>query len=296
MKKILALIIDIFARLNKDIVAGIWQTALIMPFDCFLFVWLTGEASYSGLDYRFWIFFSIYTIFFLGGYAASPLIRKHQLLSMLENMVNIGNITAKQKVKIWNIVKDNARYAPLWSKDGLCLFFMENLYCFSIIFAFFGGEGLINMSLNGMPRIVPILHLCFAVSCLFLEAQFDKYFANKMRKKYKMDNVKMFYGANKQITAKLIADITGDSSSKNLMNLHLESMLEDITDILDVSNEKEEAKKKIQRKFGKAGIPKGRLEKAKHGIGQVVQKSKKKVINKMKNKTAKKKKNKKKIK
>ena len=80
------------------------------------------------------------------------------------------------------------------------------------------------------------------------------------------------------------------------MNLHLESMLEDITDILDVSNEKEEAKKKIQRKFGKAGIPKGRLEKAKHGIGQVVQKSKKKVINKMKIKTAKKKKNKKKIK
>ena len=283
MKKIIAFLADLLARLNKDIIAGIWQTALIMPFDCFLFVWLTGAPSYEGLDHRFWIFFSIYTIFFLVGYAVSPLIKKHQLLSMLSEMVRKGNITASQKKKIWSIVKDNARYAPLWSRDGLCLFFMENLYCFSIIFAFFGGEGLINMSLNGMPRIVPILHLCFAVLCLILEAQFDKYFAEKMRKKYKMENVKMFYGANKQITTKLIADITGDSSSKNLMNLHMESMLEDITDILDLSNEKQDAKKVIKRHFGKSGIPKGRLEKAKHGIVKTTIKKKKQSVKANKN-------------
>lgn len=266
MKKIFASIIDIFARLNKDIVAGIWQTALIMPLDCTLFVVLTGKPSYEGIDYRFWIFFAIYTLFFLCGYAVSPIIRKHQLLNMLTEMVKNGNITANQKTKIWDIVKDTARYAPLWSRDGFCLFFMENLYCFSIIFAFFGGEGLINASLNGLPKIVPILHLCFAVLCLVFESIFDKYFAKKMRKKYKMNNVRMFYGANKQITAKLVADITGDSSSKNMMNLHLESMLEDITDILDISQEKNNAKKLINRKFGKAGIPRGRLEKARLGI------------------------------
>jgi hypothetical protein len=283
MRKIIASMIDIFARLNRDIVAGIWQTALIMPLDCTLFVVLTGKPSYEGLDYRFWIFFSIYTVFFLLGYAASPIIRKHQFIGMLTNMVEEGNITVGQKTKILDIVKNTSRYAPLWSRDGFCLFFMENLYCFSIIFAFFGGEGLINASLNGLPKIVPILHLCFAVLCLFFEAKFDKYFAKKMREKYKMNNVKMFYGANKEITAKLIADITGDSSSKNLMNLHLESMLEDITDILDVSQEKEKAKKN-QRKFGKTGIPKGRLEKAKYGIMSIKKKKKVKRNNKYKQK------------
>ena len=293
MKKIFALLVDTFARLNKDIVAGIWQTAIIMPFDCFLFVKLTGTPSYEGLDYRFWIFFIIYTILFLGGYALTPMIKKKQLLDMLSQMVENGNITAVQKIKIWNIAKDNARYAPLWSKDGLCLFFMENLYCFSIIFAFFGGEGLINMSLNGMPRIVPILHLCFAVLCLYAEAKFDKYFACKMKKKYKMNNVKMFYGANKEITAKLIADITGDSSSKNLMNLHLESMLEDITDILDVAQEKTGVKKIVKRKFGKAGTPKGRLEKVRKGIIKIHQKPKKYNINKAKLKNQRKRKKKK---
>ena len=292
MKKLFAVLVDVFARLNKDIIAGIWQTAIIMPFDCFLFVKLTGTPSYEGIDHRFWIFFTIYTIFFLGGYAASPIIRKRQLLGMLSQMVEKGTITASQKTKIWNIAKDNTRYAPLWSKDGLCLFFMENLYCFSIIFAFFGGEGLINMSLNGMPRIVPILHLCFAVLCLFAEAKFDKYFAKKMRKKYKIENVKMFYGANKEITAKLIADITGDSSSKNLMNLHLECMLEDITDILDVSKEKNGVIKKIGRKFGKTGLPKGRLEKAKKGIIKLQQKSKKRPSAKSKSKSKKKNKSK----
>ena len=102
----------------------------------------------------------------------------------------------------------------------------------------------------------------------------------------------MFYGANKEITAKLIADITGDSSSKNLMNLHLESMLEDITDILDVSQEKTGVKKTVKRKFGKAGVPKGRMEKAKKGIIKIHQKPKKKNINKtkLKNKRNKKKK------
>ncbi len=285
MKNIFELIIDIFVRLNKDIVAGIWQTALIMPLDCTLFVVLTGKPSYENLDYRFWIFFTIYTVFFLFSYAASPLIRKHQFLNMLTGMVKEGKITVDQKTKIWNIVKDTARYATLWSRDGFCLFFMENLYCFSIIFAFFGGEGLINASLNDFPKIVPILHLCFAVLCLVFEAKFDKYFAKKMRKKFKMDNIKMFYGANRQITAKLIADITGDSSSKNLMNLHLESMLEDITDILDVSQEKEKAKKKIQRKFGKNGIPKGRLEKAKHGIfKKLKKKASKRIVKKRKKK------------
>ena len=275
MKKFFASIIDVFVRLNKDIVAGIWQTALIMPLDCTLFIILTGKPSYDGIDYRFWIFFAIYTIFFLAGYALSPIIRKNQLLSMLDKMVKEGSITLRQKEKILDIVKDTARYAPLWSRDGLCLFFMENLYCFSIIFAFFGGEGLINASLNNLPKIVPILHLFFAVLCLIFEAKFDKYFAQKMRKKYKINNVKMFYGANKQITAKLIADTTGDSSSKNLMNLHLESMLEDITDILDVSQEKDCLKKKFQRKLNKSRITKGRLEKVKHGILKIHQKSKK---------------------
>ena len=233
--------IDTFARINRDIVAGIWQTALIMPLDCAMFIYFTGEPSYPNLDYRFWIFFSIYTIFFIGGYAVAPIIRKRKLISMLTNFVNEGKITQMQKQKIWNIVKDNAKYSPLWSKDGFLSFIMENIYCISIIFAFFGGEGLINACLNGTEKAMSIIHLCLAVSCLLLESRLDKYLAKKVRKKYQMNNMKIFYGVNKDITTRLIADITGDSTSNNLMNLHLESMLEDITDILDVSNDKQMA-------------------------------------------------------
>jgi len=273
VKKILSKSVNAFLRLNKDIVAGIWQTALIMPLDCAMFIKFTGEPSYPNLDYRFWIFFAIYTVFFLGGYAFSPLARKRKLQNLLKSFVEEGKITKLQSQSIWNIVKDNSRYAPLWSKSGMLLFLMENIYCISIIFAFFGGEGLINACLNGTEKIMSILHLCFAFGCLLLEAQLDKYLAKKIRKKYKMNNMKIFYGANKQITTQLIADITGDSSSNNLMNLHLESMLEDITDILDVSNKKEEAKK-IKRKFGKSGLPKGKIEKAKKGIN-IIKKSKK---------------------
>lgn len=265
MKKFLSNSVNTFLRLNKDIIAGIWQTALIMPLDCAMFIKFTGEPSYPNLDYRFWIFFAIYTIFFLGGYAFSPIARKKKLQNLLKSLVVDGKITQLQSQKIWDIVKDNSRYAPLWSKSGLLLFLMENIYCISIIFAFFGGEGLINACLNGTEKIMSILHLCFAFSCLLVEAQLDKYLAKRIRKKYKMNNMKIFYGANKQITTQLIADITGDSSSNNLMNLHLESMLEDITDILDVSNKKEEAKK-IKKKSGKISIPKGRIEKAKKGI------------------------------
>ncbi|MBQ7552450.1 MAG: hypothetical protein IJT15_03315 [Rickettsiales bacterium] len=285
--------IDTFARINRDIVAGIWQTALIMPLDCAMFIYFTGEPSYPNLDYRFWIFFSIYTIFFIGGYAVAPIIRKRKLISMLTNFVNEGKITQMQKQKIWNIVKDNAKYSPLWSKDGFLSFIMENIYCISIIFAFFGGEGLINACLNGTEKAMSIIHLCLAVSCLLLESRLDKYLAKKVRKKYQMNNMKIFYGVNKDITTRLIADITGDSTSNNLMNLHLESMLEDITDILDVSNDKQIAKKKIQRKFGKTGTPKGRLEKAKQGVIKVKTKTKKVKMQKKKNsirkKTAKKK-------
>lgn len=273
--------IDTFARINRDIVAGIWQTALIMPLDCAMFIYFTGEPSYPNLDYRFWIFFLIYTMFFIGGYAIAPIIRKRKLISMLTSFVKEGKITQTQKQKIWNIVKDNAKYLPLWSKDGFLSFIMENIYCISIIFAFFGGEGLINACLNGTAKAMSIIHLCLSVGCLLLESRLDKYLAKKVRKKYQMNNMKIFYGVNKDITTRLIADITGDSTSNNLMNLHLESMLEDITDILDVSNDKQIAKKKVQRKLGKSGTPKGRLEKAKQGV--IKTKTKKIKIQKKKN-------------
>ena len=265
VRKIFSIIIDTFARLNKDIIAGIWQTAAIMPFDCAMFVYFTGEPSYPNLDYRFWIFFGIYTIFFIGGYAVAPYLRKRKLITMLQGFVDEGRITKVQMMKIWSIVRSNAKYSSLFSKDGLSSFFMENIYCFSIIFAFFGGEGLINACLNGTAKAVSIIHLCCAIGCLLIEARMDKYLAKRVRQKYKMKNIKIFSGVNKDISTRLIADITGDSSSANLMNLHLENMLEDITDILDVSNEKSIAKKKFQNKKGNV-IPKGRLEKAKHGV------------------------------
>ena len=289
MRKILSTAVNTFIRLNKDIVAGIWQTALVMPLDCAMFIHFTGEPSYQNLDYRFWIFFSIYTLFFLGGYAFAPLARKKKLKNLLNQFVVDGNITNLQAKKIWDIVKDNSRYAPLWSKSGMLLFLMENIYCMSIIFAFFGGEGLINACLNGTEKAMSILHLCFASGCLILESQLDKYIAKRIRRKYKMGNMKIFYGANKQITTQLIADITGDSSSNNLMNLHLESMLEDITEILDVSSKKEEAKKIKKKSSRKVNLLKGRIEKAKKGIN-IIKKNKnnKKKVNLKHTKTKKK--------
>ena len=266
VREFLAKLENIFVRLNKDIVAGIWQTALIMPLDCAMFIYFTGEPSYPNLDYRFWIFFLIYTIFFLSGYAWVPLARKRKIANLLNRLEKEGKITEMQHKRIWVIIKDNSRYAPLWTKAGIMLFLMENLYCLSIIFAFFGGEGLINACLNGTEKAMSIIHLCLACGCLVLEAKLDKILARKMRKKYKMQNVRVFYGANKEISTQLIADISGDSSSDNLMNLHFEHMLEDITNILDVSNDKKKKKKTISRKFGKSGLPKGRLEKAKQGI------------------------------
>ena len=57
MKKLISNIvssaIDIFARLNRDVVGGIWQTALVMPLDCAMFIFFTGEPSYPNLDYMY---------------------------------------------------------------------------------------------------------------------------------------------------------------------------------------------------------------------------------------------------
>ena len=52
------------------------------------------------------------------------------------------------------------------------------------------------------------------------------------------------------------------------MKIHFENMLEDMTYILDVSNDKSKIKKPSIVKGGKTCLPKGRLERAKQGILQ----------------------------
>ena len=269
---------DLLIRLNRDVFAGIWQVALIMPLDNVFFLTLTNDdPSYMNLDHRFWFWFAIGTLFFLGGYAYAPYGRKHKILGLLSELTNSGQITQLQKQKVWNIIKNSPRYVPLWTKDGFLVFAMENLYCMMIMFSFFAGEGLINGFMDDCQgkKIVASCHLILCFGCLWLEGRLDRYLANKMRKAIKSKNEKMFYGANKQITTQLIADITGDSTSDNLMKIHFENMLEDITEILDVSNDKDIASKKIQRKFVK-GLPKGRLEKVKQGLISTLKDKKKK--------------------
>ena len=275
---------DLLIRLNRDVFAGIWQVALIMPLDNVFFLTFTNDdPSYMNLDHRFWFWFAIGTIFFLGGYAYAPYGRKHKIIELLNRLTASGEITQLQKNKVWNIIKNSPRYVPLWTKDGFLVFAMENLYCMMIMFSFFAGEGLINGFMDDCQgkKIVASCHLILCFGCLWLEGRLDRYLANKMRKAIKSKNEKMFYGANKQITTQLIADITGDSTSDNLMKIHFENMLEDITDILDVSNDKKITKKPTIVKGGKTGLPKGRLEKTKLGVFQSKKDKKKNKQNKV---------------
>lgn len=223
-----------------EIVAGIWAVILTMPVDNFLYEYFTGKPSYPNLNEKFWIFFICYTIFFLASAILVPIVRKNNMRHTLRRMVRQRKITAVQRNKMVAILKNAIKYKPVWTKDGFCLFLLENFFSIGVMFAYFGIEGLIANFINGETKIVSCIFLCLFLLFMELESLLDEYITKTIRhpKYNNTKNTKTKYTAGKTLMMQIIEDIGGGSTSDDFGEMIINETFEDIEEIMSVFGDK----------------------------------------------------------
>lgn len=264
MKKFLSTISDILLRFYAEIIAGVWAVLLVIPLDSFLYELFTGAPSYP-LDIHYVIFFACYTTFFFISGALVPVVRKRRIYATLDHLEHTKQITYLQKKKILSTIKDVSSYQSIFSISGFLHFLMENIFSISVMFAYFGIEGVIGNTMTHRTLTVPVIFIILFIALLIVEKFLDDYIAHNTRKKRNNSNANRIYTADKTLMMQLLEDIGGGgSSSEKLGQLLLEDTIDDIAEIMNISKEREAVKRK-RKVGGKTGLPKGRLEKAKQG-------------------------------
>ncbi|MBQ7552364.1 MAG: hypothetical protein IJT15_02865 [Rickettsiales bacterium] len=235
MKVIIKFLSNVLLRFYSEVIAGIWAVILLIPLDNALYKFFTGTSSYPMSKY-YVAFFICYTLFFLVSGALIPIIKKHRIVGMINNLEKTKQISSLQKKKILFTIKDITNYQSLFTKEGFLHFLMENIFSIGVMFSWFGIEGIISNVMHGETLIVPILFIILFFATLILESFLDDFIAENKRSMKKMSSINnKFYDYNKQLIMQLVEDIGGGgSSSENLGRLLLEDTIEDIAEIMNM--------------------------------------------------------------
>ena len=228
-----------------EIIAGFWALFIIIPIDSKLYVFFTGNPSYT-ITMTYWIFFGFYTTFFLASGALIPIIKTKRIEKTLNHLVIKKQISEEQKTKILNTLKGIASYQPLLSREGGLNFILENIFSIGVMFAWFGIEGIISNLMSGETLIVPMIFNALFLALLILQSFLDDYIAQQIRLKYKNTAFSKLCVAGKSLAMQIVADIGGGGSSDKMGQLLLEQTIEEIEKIMKISQSpKKITKRKI---------------------------------------------------
>ena len=225
-----------------EIIAGVWAVLLVIPMDAKLYKFFTGTASYT-LSMYYWIFFGCYTTFFIISGALVPVIKRHRIIETLNELVKDGRITTIQKEKIFQTIQNVSSYQTLTSKTGILQFVMENIFSISVMFAYFGIEGIIGNILTHETLIVPVIFVILFLALLIIRSFLDDYLSDQMKYKQRRKKINTLWNGNKTILMQLVEDIGGGSSnSDKIGQIVLEETIDDITKIINISGKKKHYK------------------------------------------------------
>ena len=235
MKIIIKFLSNVLLRFYSEVIAGIWAVILLIPLDNALYKFFTGSPSYPMSKY-YVAFFICYTLFFLISGALIPIIKKHRMVGIINNLEKTKQISSLQKKKILFTIKDITSYQSLFTREGFLHFLMENIFSVGVMFSWFGIEGIISNVMHGETLIVPVLFIILFFATLILESFLDDFIAESKRSTRKFSSMQNgFYDYNKQLIMQLVEDIGGGgSSSENLGRLLLEDTIEDIAEIMNL--------------------------------------------------------------
>ena len=157
-------------------------------------------------------------------------------------------------------------YKSFFSVDGFLHFLMENIFGMSVMFAYFGFEGIIDNLINGNRIVVPMIFVMLFVALLILEDLLDDYLGYRIRaERFHSQSNQRIHGAKRTLMMQILQDAgCGSSSSDDLCQIALEDIIDDIGEIIEISNDTEEAR--MNRKIKRIKSTKGRMEKIKKGI------------------------------
>jgi len=246
MPKIVYFLADILLRFYMEIIAGVWAVIIIIPIDSALYDFFTREKSYP-IGFSYWVFVGCYTTFFIVSGALIPMIKKKRILKTIDSLERKKQINYNQKKKIIKTIENISAYQPIQTKDGFLNFIMENLFSFSVMFAWFGIEGVISNTMHGETLIVPIIFNLLFLALLMLHSFLDDYIAQQMRLKYKNKTFSNLCKTSKILITQLVSDIGGGGSSDKIGQLLLEQTIEDIGNIIDISGNTNKSKSKIKK-------------------------------------------------
>ena len=249
MNSFLHTIGDLLVKFYLEIVAGIWAVILTMPLDNYLYTTFTGVPSYPHLGGKFWLFFTSYTIFFLLSAIFVPIIRRKNMQFTLKKLANQHKITDLQKKKLENILKNANSYQPLWTKNGLCTFLLDNFFSISVIFAYFGIEGLIANFLNNETKVVSIIFIGLFFIFMWFESLLDAYITSTLKHQSKIKKTNKQYSVHKKLLSQIIEDIGGGSPSDDFGDFIINETYDDIveiTQLLDTNYNKYHQNRNLQ--------------------------------------------------
>ena len=235
MKKLLAFFTKILLRFYMEIIVGFWDVFIIIPIDSALYKFFTGVPSYN-ITTGYWIFFGFYTTFFIISGASIPMIKIHYINKMLSNLTVNKKITLMQKEEIMTMLKQLSIYKPLTSYVGFIAFVLDNIFSLSIMFAWFGIEGVISNTMSGESLVVPVIFIFLFLSLLILHSFLDDYIAQQTRLMHGKTSFSRLRGINRILAMQIVADIGGGGNSDKMGQLLLEQVVYDIEKIINLSS------------------------------------------------------------
>lgn len=231
MNKFFTFVCNILLRFYLEIIAGFWAVFVIIPIDSGLYKFFTGEYSYA-ITTKYWIFFGFYTTFFITSGALIPIIKYKRISKTLDNLVSKKQISFKQKIGILKTLKNVLSYKPLLSREGGLNFVLENLFSLSIMFAWFGIEGIISNIMSNQSLIVPMIFITLFLALLFLQSFLDDYVTHIIRMNYERASFTKLYSASRNLAIQIVADIGGGGVSEKMGQLLLEQAIAEINNII----------------------------------------------------------------
>ena len=233
MKKLLAFFTKILLRFYMEIIVGFWDVFIIIPIDSALYKFFTGVPSYN-ITTGYWIFFGFYTTFFIISGASIPMIKIHYINKMLSNLTINKKITLTQKEEIMTMLKQLSTYKPLTSYAGFINFVLDNIFSLSIMFAWFGIEGVISNTMSGESLVVPVIFIFLFLSLLILHSFLDDYIAQQTRLMHRKTSFSKLCSINRILAMQIVADIGGGGNSDKMGQLLLEQVVYDIEKIINL--------------------------------------------------------------
>jgi hypothetical protein len=236
---------------------------MIIPFDYFLNQSFGNESEYK-LTTNYFIFCFAYTLFVVLSAMMIPYIKEKKIRHEISDLADRNAITFSQTKKIQNVLDQVLICKSLFTLEGIIQFIMSNLFSLGIVVCFFGIEGLVLSVMHNASYTIPMIYIFIFILILFAEFLLDEYLVSKIRKKNKTldPNQSHRYNKNKKLLTLIMRNAGNiNSLSENLSILVTEDAIEDMCEILTISNDKSNVKKKVDEKKIKKPVKKGSVEK-----------------------------------